>query len=240
MFSWIKAYTLPLLFAVFLHAVVGLALFAGWDAEPSVPVLVKPKLIKTQLIQLKPKVKKVKKLTAPAQKPAPKIVKKKPPVKPKVLEKKPDPRLLAEAKRKAEQEAEKQKAEQERSERLQKLVSSSFDVAINDESVELAENESDEIAKSYIQGIYELIVANWSRPPSARNGMRATLLVDLVPTGDVAQVVVSESSGNLAFDRSAEAAVRKAGKFDVPEDSRIFEKNFRRFPVIFKPEDLLR
>ena len=105
---------------------------------------------------------------------------------------------------------------------------------------ELSIRESDALAKSYIQGIYELIVANWSRPPSARNGMRATLQVNLIPTGDVSQVVVIESSGNLAFDRSAEAAVRKAEKFEVPQESRVFEDNFRSFPVIFKPEDLLR
>jgi hypothetical protein len=34
--------------------------------------------------------------------------------------------------------------------------------------------------------------------------------------------------------------VRKAGKFDVPKDSAIFEKYFRRFHLLFKPEDLLR
>jgi hypothetical protein len=34
--------------------------------------------------------------------------------------------------------------------------------------------------------------------------------------------------------------VRKVGKFDVPKDSELFEKYFRRFPVLFKPEDLLR
>ena len=238
MSNWILNYTVPVIFALLLHAGVGVALFAGWDSEPSVPVLVKPKIIKTELIQLKPKAKKVNRPPPPRpKKVAPKITDKAPVIKPKeapkVVEKEPDPKLLA------EQEA-KREAERERAERLEKLVSNSFELAINDESMEVAENESDEIAKSYIQGIYELIVANWSRPPSARNGMRATLQVDLVPTGDVAQVLVIESSGNLAFDRSAEAAVRKAGKFEVPQESRIFEENFRSFPVIFKPEDLLR
>ncbi len=234
MLAWIRNYSLPLLMALFLHALIGLALFAGWEAQPAPTILVKPKIIKTELIQLKPESKPVKKTPPPQiQKPAAEPVDKKPP--PKVVEKKKevDQKLLA------EQDA-KRKAEQERAERLRQLVSSSFEVALNDESREIVENEDDALAKSYIQGIYELIVANWSRPPSARNGMRATLQVNLVPTGDVAQVVVTESSGNLAFDRSAEAAVRKAGKFEVPQESRVFEENFRSFPVIFKPEDLLR
>ena len=49
-----------------------------------------------------------------------------------------------------------------------------------------------------------------------------------------------ESSGNPAFDRSAEQAVRKVDRFDVPKESRLFEKSFRRFTLLFKPEDLLR
>ena len=70
--------------------------------------------------------------------------------------------------------------------------------------------------------------------------MQTKLLVELVPTGDVVNVTIVSSSGNEAFDRSAEQAVRKVGKFDVPKDSKLFEKYFRRFPVLFNPEDLLR
>ena len=97
-----------------------------------------------------------------------------------------------------------------------------------------------EIAQSYRFGIYQLVVANWSRPPSARNGMETTLQVDLVPTGDVVSVTLIQGSGSSAFDRSAEAAVRKARRFEVPVESALFEKYFRRFILLFKPEDLLR
>ena len=96
------------------------------------------------------------------------------------------------------------------------------------------------IAQTYRFGIYKLVVANWSRPPSARNNMEAKLLVELLPTGDVVSVTVLEPSGNGAFDRSAEAAVRKARRFDVPVESRLFERYFRRFTLLFRPGDLLR
>jgi len=56
----------------------------------------------------------------------------------------------------------------------------------------------------------------------------------------VVGVSVLQSSGNTAFDRSAMTAVERVGRF--PEvtklDNRTFEANFRRFQLIFKPEDL--
>jgi len=96
----------------------------------------------------------------------------------------------------------------------------------------------DERALAYVGQIQRQIIQNWSRPPSARNGMQALLKVYLVPTGEVVDVAVVESSGNEAFDRSAILAVRKSERFVVPPDSREFEKNFREFSVLFKPEDL--
>ena len=53
-------------------------------------------------------------------------------------------------------------------------------------------------------------------------------------------VTLLEGSGNGAFDRSAEAAVHKARRFEVPAESDIFERYFRRFTLLFRPEDLLR
>jgi colicin import membrane protein len=66
------------------------------------------------------------------------------------------------------------------------------------------------------------------------------LLVELVPTGDVVNVTVVQSSGDAAFDRSAEAAVRSAGRLPVPPESAVFERYFRRLSLLFQPEDLLR
>ena len=105
---------------------------------------------------------------------------------------------------------------------------------------EAASADAEAVAQSYRYGIYQKVVANWSRPPSARNGMEARLQVELVPTGDVVAVMLIESSGSSAFDRSAEQAVKKARRFEVPTESAIFEQYFRRFTLLFKPEDLLR
>lgn len=84
------------------------------------------------------------------------------------------------------------------------------------------------------------VINRWTRPPSARNDMVSILSIQLVPTGEVVGVSVLQSSGNTTFDRSAMTAVERTGRF--PEvaklDNRTFEANFRRFQLIFKPEDL--
>jgi len=96
----------------------------------------------------------------------------------------------------------------------------------------------DEKAMAYVAQIQREIVQNWSRPPSARNGMEALLRVLLIPTGEVVDVKVEDSSGNDAFDRSAVLAVTKARRFVVPTDSQRFERDFREFTVLFRPDDL--
>ncbi len=100
--------------------------------------------------------------------------------------------------------------------------------------------QDQETAQSYIGVIHEKVTANWSRPPSARNGMIVVLNIQLVPTGSVVSVEIRESSGDNAFDRSAVRAVEKAESF--PElrqlSSRVFEQNFRVFNLKFSPEDL--
>ena len=87
--------------------------------------------------------------------------------------------------------------------------------------------------------IAEEVARYWSRPPSARNGLEVTLTIQLLPGGEVLDVYVDKSSGNSAFDRSAEMAVRKAEKLTVPENLNLFNKEFRKFSIVFRPEDLM-
>ncbi len=96
----------------------------------------------------------------------------------------------------------------------------------------------DEKAMAFVAQIQHEIIQNWSRPPSARNGMEALLRVRLIPTGEVIDVKLEQSSGNDAFDRSAIQAVRKAHRFVVPSDALRFERYFRVFTVLFRPDDL--
>ena len=126
-----------------------------------------------------------------------------------------------------------------RAAKLQQMLADNLLSSLDDEVADLSD-ASDQATTTYKNGIYQAIVAAWNRPPSARNGMQARLVVELIPTGEVATVTVVESSGNTAFDRSAEAAVRRARRFVVPEDLTLFEAKFRQFTLLFRPEDLLR
>lgn len=110
-------------------------------------------------------------------------------------------------------------------------------------ALETAEQESvsdAQLASTYIALITDRIKNNWNRPPSARNNMQTELALRLVPTGEVVSVRVVKSSGNPAFDRSAESAVLKAGRFPELQQlpARVFEQNFRRLTLMFRPEDL--
>lgn len=242
---------LPLLLAVLVHAFALLALYDGWHPDRELDNVITAQIVNSTLIVMEPKSK-------PKPAPAPKVDKPPEPAKPVIqqqqpppaatpkplpkpspvkTEKKPDP---DEIRKKAEAEA-RRKAELLKQQRLQELATQSFEDALQTEEVNLdTATEEGEAAKSYIQGIYELVVQNWSRPPSARNDMKALLQVELVPTGELVAVNVIQSSGNEAFDRSAEQAVRKAQKFEVPKDNALFEARFRRFNLLFQPEDLFR
>lgn len=71
--------------------------------------------------------------------------------------------------------------------------------------------------------------------------MRAVLQVRMLPTGEVVDVTVEQSSGDFAFDRSAENAVYSAAPFrDLQAlPINVFNENFRSLSLIFQPEDLL-
>ena len=99
---------------------------------------------------------------------------------------------------------------------------------------------AEQMANSYIALITDAIQNNWNRPPSARNGMEAELALQLMPTGEVLNVSVIKSSGNSAFDRSAENAVRRAGQFPELKNlpNKLFEQYFRKLRLKFRPEDL--
>lgn len=112
--------------------------------------------------------------------------------------------------------------------------------AIAGEDAQVAAELTGVQTQSYINIITDRIQQTWSRPPSARRGMTCTLLIQLVPTGQVVNVTVIAGSGNAAFDRSAEQAVRLVDRFSELQSMppALFEQSFRQLTLIFKPEDL--
>ncbi len=211
-----------------LFALVGV----GWITEtPSVTVSAPGKTIKATLVKVekkKPKARpkpKPKPKSKPKPKPKPKISPEPQKVNPpeKVLPK-PD---LDEIRR--QQQAEKRAAAEQ-----------AFAELLEDEDADFQAGEDAGLILQYVASMQAAIVSNWSRPPSARRNMQVLLTIRLVPNGDVVSVNVKDSAGDLAFDRSAELAVQKVGRFTGLQGMprRLFEKNFRQLDIRFKPEDL--
>ena len=140
----------------------------------------------------------------------------------------------AEEQRRLEQtEAEQRRIEEEAERRRQQEVSEA--AAIN-----AARNEF-ELVQSATAVIQQAVQQVWNRPPSARNGMRAVLQNRMLPTGAQVEARITDSSGDPAFDRSAENAVYSAAPFTELQSLpiNIFNGNFRTLSLIFQPEDLL-
>lgn len=233
----VRDYAFPLALAVLFHGGVFALLLQNWQPARDEVRLFEPRAIQAKLIVME---KPTRKQPVPEAKPAaPAQPQPTPPPKPKPAPPQPAPQPEAapevdlEAQRRAQEE-------REREERLRELLEQSTQLALQEELADLRDAEADAQTMSYAAAIRLAIAKAWSRPPSARLGMQTRLRVDLVPSGDLLAVTVLESSGNPAFDRSAENAVRKVGRFEVPDNRRLFENNFRRFTLLFKPEDLLR
>ena len=257
----IRQYGLPLVLALALHMLAALALYSGWNPQQETRVI-RPQIVNSTLLVMEPKAKPKPQPAQPVTRPDPAVQRRQEQQARAEAEARARAEEQAQAKARAEahamaeaeararaqelakQEAQRADEQAARQQKLDALADAAFLEALRDEASELAEQsqaaDSEAVAQSYRVGIYQTVVANWSRPPSARNGMQAKLLVELVPTGDVVAVSLLESSGNGAFDRSAEAAVRKARRFEVPKDPELFEQHFRRFSLLFRPEDLLR
>ena len=244
----------PALASVLLHGLLLFFLTANWADSTRDVITVKPqpKVINARLVdasEFKPKPKP--KPVAPAPKPKPKpapLAKPKPAPKPAP---KPTPKPVVAAKPKPAPVAKPQpapapaKAEPEQprmsQQELAALTRADLARAVAEEaSAAQAAATSAEMAASYAALIQQTVVNYWSRPPSARNGMETLLSIQLIPTGEVVSVTIVKSSGNTAFDRSAVNAVEKAGSFPELQNlpSREFEKTFRRFSLLFRPEDL--
>ena len=67
-------------------------------------------------------------------------------------------------------------------------------------------------------------VSNNFVAPDFKSGLKCTLLVRMIPGGEVVDARVVKSSGNPTFDRQAELAVRKASPLPVPDEPRLFQQ----------------
>lgn len=269
MMAYLSQYAVPALVSLGLHTVVILAMLVGWSAEPVKREVKRPNFVQATLVKLDAQAEPAKKPAADKPKVVDLTQKKKEAERQKQLaeqkrqqqvkreQQEADAKKKAEAERKrkeqerkakekAKEQAEAERKEQELAERRKQeqirkqKEQEAFNQALEQEEMQLLEEAYAVEAQSYMSAISQRIEQNWSRPPSARNGMECELLIRLVPTGRVINVDVVRSSGNALFDRSAVQAVQKAEQFPVIRDMKleVFNRYYRELNLVFRPQDL--
>ncbi|HUL14236.1 MAG TPA: cell envelope integrity protein TolA, partial [Methylococcaceae bacterium] len=134
-----------------------------------------------------------------------------------------------EAKKRAEAEAKKQAAEEQSRQQQERIA------ALNEQmEAERQQEEDDKAMRAAIRKIKEAVERRWLKPPSASGGMSCKIQVRTLPGGEVVDVRIIVSSGDAAFDNSADLAVRKASPLPLPSDARLAGK-FRSFNFEYKP-----
>ncbi|MFT5721169.1 MAG: colicin import membrane protein [Motiliproteus sp.] len=139
-----------------------------------------------------------------------------------------------------QQQAESERQQQAERERLADEQTQRLEEQVNAEQAWAA--RAKELVASAEDVIKAGVQSQWRRPPSARNGMLVAVRIHLLPTGEVDDAYVVESSGDDAFDRSAVNAVLKAARFPELQaiDPLVFDRYLRQITLKFRPEDLRR
>lgn len=242
-----KGTAIAIAFSLTLHLAVIFLMSFTWSVHDNKQTLERPNYVKAKLVELKPKATKATQTRESPRK----------------IDLRKNQQMLEEQARKAEQQRQaaikKQEAEKKRKQeeleqqrvqaekaRKQKeaeeqrmLTQRQFEQALKEEEGMLLEESYATEASSWQDVIAQRIENNWSRPQSARNGMRCEISINLVPNGHVVNASIVKGSGDAAFDRSALAAVEKAQPFPEVKDMppEVFERYFRKFTLVFSPMD---
>lgn len=241
-----KGTAIGIAFSLTLHFAVVVLMSMSWSVSEKKQIQERPNYVQAKLVELKPKAKQATQKRET----------------PKKIDLRKNQQMLEEQARQAEQQRkaalQKKEAEQKRKQELEEqrvaaekarkakeaeeqrmLTQRQFEQALEEEEGMLLEDSYATEATSWQDVIAQRIEHNWSRPQSARNGMRCEISINLVPNGHVVNASIVKGSGDAAFDRSALAAVEKAQPFpevkDIPPE--VFERYFRKFTLVFSPMD---
>lgn len=250
-----REYALPFAVSAGLHILL-LLLLIGWQFHTSTRHIAAPSYLKAKLVKVAPQVK-VETPPAPTvmvpveifappsevvEKPKPESRKTETLKQEKQQQEKLKQQQLEHKKKEEQERAARENAEAEKR-RLEQKRKAEEALASEVAAEEKYQREvvDNQVAQSYANLIKQRVEQNWSRPPSTRKGMEVILEIQLVPAGYVTGVTVLQSSGNPAFDLSAQQAVQKVERFTEIKDmpAGVFEANFRHFQLKFRPDDKL-
>lgn len=164
---------------------------------------------------------------------------------PKKTEPKPDPVVKPEPTPKPTEPDPELVKERERLERAAQARQQAIAQALRDEADAMAKQAAaDARARQLASQINQFTLAinqkiknEWKRPINVDGKLETVMTITVLPGGEVRSVLIRQSSGNAAFDASAEEAVRRASPLPVPADAALFNEFFRVISLKFKPEE---
>ena len=147
-------------------------------------------------------------------------------------------RREAEAKAQAQREAEEQ-ARREAEEQARREAEEQARREAEEQARREAEEQAARVAEArgtFDAAIRQRVTRAWERPPGVPDGLSAVVSVRLGPGGAVLTADVVQSSGDAAFDRSAERAVFRADPLPMPDDPVLAAPYRRGIELTFRPE----
>ena len=146
------------------------------------------------------------------------------------------------AQREAEEEA-RREAEEQAQREAEEQARRDADEQARREAEEQARREAEaqaarvaEARGTFDAAIRQRVTRAWERPPGVPDGLSAVVSVRLGPGGAVLTADVVQSSGDAAFDRSAERAVFRADPLPMPDDPVLAAPYRRGIELTFRPE----
>jgi colicin import membrane protein len=151
--------------------------------------------------------------------------------------------LVAQAKQAKEKKlkelAQQKKSLAEKQKKLHALLAQDFEREIAEEGKRLTAAPTLKInpgeMDKYKAKIIHAISQHWIIPEMANKNLNCKLLIRLASQGKVVDVKLVSTSGDIALDRSAMAAVYKASPLPLPTDPQLSDQ-FREFQLTVRPE----
>ncbi len=109
----------------------------------------------------------------------------------------------------------------------------------NEKQLLVKAQQEREVIDHYRVQILMAIGRQWNIPDATDPTISCVFTIDLTPAGVVSHVQLTRSSGNVALDRAAEAAIYKASPLPIPKESSAAQ-SFRLFTIKMTPQDVSR
>ncbi len=145
---------------------------------------------------------------------------------------KPDKKRENELKKMAEQSLEQAFKQESLQDDLQKKLQE-HDTELKASAAASAAMQSE--INQYMVALANKVKRNWRQPIDTNiSGLKCLVLIRTSSQGDVLDAKVIQSSGNVAFDRSTEIAVKKASPLPIPKNE-MARNQFKQFEFSFNP-----